>query len=211
MSSGSKNLRIAKSISTTPATLHAVAKKFPIVDIGARGGGLEAFTQLLDHLPPDSGMAFVLVQHLPPDHPSQLSNLLSKATSMPVLEVKDGMTVKPNHVFVIPPNKNLDLAQGKLRISPRGDSRVAYSVDHFFNSLAEVHEHCAIGVILSGQSALRFFRIISCLEPGLDQSLIGCRRFVLAIENVNRKEEAYLKAKSEILLIHCPFDRSISS
>lgn len=123
MSSASKDRRGAKSVLTKPAKSHAATKNFPIVGIGASAGGLEAFTQLLTHLPADTGMAFVLVQHLSPDHPSQLSNLLSKATSMPVLEVKNGMPVKPNHVFVIPPNKNLDLAEGNSfsrRVAIRG-------------------------------------------------------------------------------------------
>ncbi|HEY1718313.1 MAG TPA: chemotaxis protein CheB [Verrucomicrobiae bacterium] len=123
---------------------------FPIVGIGASAGGLEAFTQLLTHLPGDTGMAFVLVQHLDPTHPSQLASLLAKATPMPVLEIKDGMNIKPNQVYVIPPNKNLNLADGKLILAPRGKTRIANSVDHFFCSLAREHENCAIGVILSG-------------------------------------------------------------
>ncbi len=123
---------------------------FPIVGIGASAGGLEAFTQLLSRLPDNTGMAFVLVQHLHPGHPSQLANLLAKATTMPVIEIKDGMSPKPNHIFVIPPNTNLDLVEGKLRLTPRGDSPVAHSVNHFFSSLAKNHDNCAIGVVLSG-------------------------------------------------------------
>ncbi|HEX4350441.1 MAG TPA: chemotaxis protein CheB, partial [Verrucomicrobiae bacterium] len=134
-----------------PAGVPDIAQNpFPIVGIGASAGGLEAFTQLLSHLPEDTGMAFVLVQHLDPSHPSQLANLLSKATAMPVIEIKDGMNLKPNHVFVIPPNTNLDLAQGRFQLTPRGETRVAHSVNHFFSSLAKQHDNCAIGVVLSG-------------------------------------------------------------
>ena len=139
--------------STAPASVRepaAARNSFPIVGIGASAGGLEAFTQLLRHLPPDTGMAFVLVQHLDPDHPSQLASLLSKATTMPVREVKNGTTVLPDHIYVIPPNANMDLARGKLNLTPRGKMRAAHSVDHFFCSLAREHEHCAIGVVLSG-------------------------------------------------------------
>ena len=87
-------------------------KSFPIVGIGASAGGLEAFTKLLENLPPDTGMAFVLVQHLAPTKDSMLAELLSKATSMPVREVQDGMTVEPDHVYVIPPNTALAVFHG---------------------------------------------------------------------------------------------------
>src|SRR5437867_4152562 len=80
------------------------AVRFPIVGIGASAGGLEACTHLLQHLPPDTGMGFVLVQHLDPKHASALTQLLARATSMTVHEVSDNMPVRPNHVYVIPPN-----------------------------------------------------------------------------------------------------------
>ena len=79
------------------------SRPFPIVGVGASAGGLEAFTQLLKHLPDDTGMAFVLVQHLDPRHESQLVGLLSRATRMPVSEAAEGMAVSPDHVYVIPP------------------------------------------------------------------------------------------------------------
>ena len=82
-------------------------ESFPIVGIGASAGGLEAFTSLLKHLPNDTGMAFVLVQHLDPTHASALTEILSRATAMPVTEVRDGMRIEPNHVYVIPPNTNM--------------------------------------------------------------------------------------------------------
>ncbi|MCD6049855.1 MAG: signal transduction histidine kinase, partial [Verrucomicrobia bacterium] len=98
-------------------------------------------------------MAFVLVQHLDRDHPSQLTNLLTKATRMRVQEVKSGMEVVPNHVYVIPPNANLEYAEGKLKLIPRGDSRVPHPIDHFFCSLATEHHGCCVGVILSGSGS----------------------------------------------------------
>ena len=85
---------------------------FPVVAIGASAGGLAAFTELLKALPPKSGMAFVLIQHLEPKHESALTALLSKATSMPVVEVSDGMAVEPDRVYVIPPNKNMTIRKG---------------------------------------------------------------------------------------------------
>lgn len=129
-------------------------KSFPIVGIGASAGGLEAFTELLSHLPNNTGMAFVLVQHLDPDHPSLLSDLMSRTTQMPVQEIQDGVTVEPNQVYVIPSNTVLTIADGCLRIQPRPQSRQRIQViDTFFNSLATDWGNKAIGVVLSGADA----------------------------------------------------------
>src|SRR5512140_795051 len=89
---------------------------FPIVGVGASAGGLEAFTQLFKNLPANPGMAFVLIQHLAPAHESMLTELLSKATSMPVREVKDGMTVAPDNVYVIPPDTEMLIFKGVLHL-----------------------------------------------------------------------------------------------
>ena len=124
---------------------------FPVVAIGASAGGLGAFTALLKALPSKSGMAFVLIQHLEPKHESALSNLLSKATSMPVLEVSDGLAVLPNHVYVIPPNKNMTIRKGNLRLTPRSEaSGLQRPIDEFSVALAEEQGNAAIGVVLSG-------------------------------------------------------------
>ena len=128
-----------------------LAESFPVVGIGASAGGLEAFTQLLSHLPIDIGMAFVLVQHLDPTHKSLLSEILSRTTQMPVREVQDGMVVEPNHVYVIPSNTMMTSAQGVLRLTPRKNPRgVNMSIDGFFYSLAEDRGSKAIGIVLSG-------------------------------------------------------------
>lgn len=126
-------------------------KSFPIVGIGASTGGLEAFTQLLTHLPAQSGMAFVLIQHLEPKHDNHLAGILSKITAMPVEEAKDGMAVVPNHVYVIPPNANMALENGVLRLTARVESHGAHlSIDFFLSSLAQDMQRQAIGVVLSG-------------------------------------------------------------
>src|SRR5262249_19466353 len=85
---------------------------FPIVAIGASAGGLDAFTGLLNTLPSDTGMAFVVIQHLSPTHASMLPEILTRSTTMPVAQVEDNMPVEPDHVYVIPPGKNLVFAQG---------------------------------------------------------------------------------------------------
>ena len=105
---------------------------FPIVGIGASAGGLEAFSALLKHLPLDTGMGFVLVQHLDPEHDSALPQLLGRATSLPVHEVTDNLRVEPNHVYVIPPNTNLSITAGVLTLRPRPKTRTPHrSIDFF--------------------------------------------------------------------------------
>jgi len=137
--------------SNSPAESNDV---FPVVGIGASAGGIEAFTQLLSHLPIDTGMAFVLVQHLAPHQESMLSVILSRTTRMPVTEVQDGMKVEPNHVYVIPPNAKMTIADGHLRLMPREQVRGQFmSVDAFFLSLAHNRGDKAIGVVLSGGDA----------------------------------------------------------
>ena len=123
-----------------------------IAAIGASAGGIEATTELLSHVPPDTGMAFVLVQHLDPSHHSMLTELLSKKTPMRVVEVTNGMTVEPNQVYVIPPNATMSISNHTLQLGPRTESSrgVHMSIDHFMRALAEEQGNRAIGIILSG-------------------------------------------------------------
>ncbi len=129
----------------------AIAGAFPIVGVGASAGGLEAFTQLLKHLPLDTGMAFVLVQHLDPEHESALTQILSRVTQMPVSEVSDKLRPKANQVYVIPKNTHLRIDGGLLRLSPRPKTKAPHrAIDSFFESLAEDQRERAVGVVLSG-------------------------------------------------------------
>lgn len=124
---------------------------FPVVGIGASAGGLEAFRELLSHLPIDTGMAFVIIQHMPPDRESLLSEILARSTEMPVNEVTDGMAVAPNQVYVIPPNASMTIDRGVLKLTPRSRGRGLFmSVDTFLCSLAAERGNKAIGVVLSG-------------------------------------------------------------
>jgi two-component system CheB/CheR fusion protein len=131
----------------------ATTPSFPIVGIGASAGGLAAFEAFFSGMPADiePGMAFVLVQHLAPDHKSILADLLSRCTRMPVLEVEDGMVVRPNCVYVIPPHYDMALLQGALHllepVAPRGQR---LPIDYFFQSLAADQREHAIGIVLSG-------------------------------------------------------------
>jgi two-component system CheB/CheR fusion protein len=130
---------------------HAPAT-FPIVGIGASAGGLEAFSQLLHRLPADTGSAFVLIQHLDRAHPSLLCEALQRATSMVVKEAEHDTEVAPNNVYVIAPNTDLTIVDGRLALSPRpAEADGAYlPVDTFFQSLAAERGGHAVGVILSG-------------------------------------------------------------
>jgi len=125
-----------------------------IVGIGASAGGLEAFTQLLRALPTDTGMAFVLVQHLEPKHESVLTTLLARATKMPVREVREGMGVEPNHVYVIPANADLSLLDGLLHIVGR---KAAAGLEKEIDQIVwERYEHA--GVVVDGDLQILHFR-----------------------------------------------------
>jgi two-component system CheB/CheR fusion protein len=127
---------------------------FPIVGVGASAGGLEAFTQFLKALGPGTERGYVLVQHLDPSHESALTELLAKATEMPVREVTDATAVGPNHVYVIPPNVDMIIAEGILRLTPRTETRGHHMpIDRFLRSLAEDQGSNAIGIILSGTAS----------------------------------------------------------
>ncbi len=141
----------AKAKATSSPADRASAKNFPIVGIGASAGGLEAFTELLKHLPADTGMGFVLVQHLAPTHESELAQLLGRVAAMPTHEVTNGVEVLPDRIYVIPSNAMMTIARGVLKLEPRpGNRGVAHSIDVFFESLAKDRHEGAIGVVLSG-------------------------------------------------------------
>ncbi|WP_434686015.1 chemotaxis protein CheB [Pseudanabaena minima] len=136
-----------------PPSEQSSQKCLKIVGIGASAGGLEVFTQILQNLPTNTGMGFVLIQHLAPQHDSQLSEILRNTTQMPVNEAREGMKILPNHVYVIPPNTLMTLEQGVLRLEPRRRVKGKYMViDGFFSSMANDLGDQAIAVILSGNN-----------------------------------------------------------
>jgi two-component system CheB/CheR fusion protein len=124
---------------------------FGIVAIGASAGGIEALGDLLKSLDTDTGMGYVLIQHLDPHHHSMLTELLSRHTKMPVSEVTEGAKVEPNHVYVIPPNTSMSIRDHTLQLRPRDEWRgVHMPIDYFMRALAEANGNRSIGVILSG-------------------------------------------------------------
>jgi len=130
------------------ASLEDKVFEFPIVGIGASAGGLDPIRKLLENLPVNTGMAFVVIQHLAAGQDSLLPEILSRATQMKVLQAIDDMKVQKNHVYVIAPGKTLTLENGYLRLLPRGVFIKA--INDFFVSLASQRKTQAIGIVLSG-------------------------------------------------------------
>ena len=121
-----------------------------VVGIGASAGGLEALQQFLTFLPGNTNMAFVIIQHLAPDHKSMLAEILAKYTVMPVTQARDGMRVERNHIYMIPPKYNLEIVSEILRLRAYDHAKINHPVDIFFRSLASAYENRAVAVILSG-------------------------------------------------------------
>ncbi len=129
--------------STTPLN-------FPIVGIGASAGGIDSFKKFLGAIPEQSGMAFILVQHLSPSHESILPEILSRATNIPVHEITDDCEIEADHIYVIPENKMLKVTDRCLKLLPKEEGTHQMPIDVFFISLAQVHKALAVGVVLSG-------------------------------------------------------------
>ena len=140
-----------KNRTRAAASDRAEEKSYLVVGIGASAGGLDAFKRFFDAMSADSGMAFVLIQHLDPTHESLTAELLGRRTKMSVVEVQHEMAVEPNHVYVIPPNKYLGISDRILRLTPPGARRgMRMPIDFFLRSLAEDQHERAVGIILSG-------------------------------------------------------------
>lgn len=139
---------------TDAAAEAAAPASFPIVGIGASAGGLEALELVLGHMPPACGLAFVVIQHLDPGYKGILVELLQRATAMPVVQIADGMKIEPDHVYVIPPNRDVSVLHGVLYLlepaAPRG---LRLPIDYFFRTLADDQQDRSIGVILSGMGS----------------------------------------------------------
>jgi two-component system CheB/CheR fusion protein len=208
----------AEPDTTVPAVVDESTRvpSVPVVGVGASAGGLEAFTQLLTHLIPDTGFAFVLVQHLDPRHASILPKLLSAKTQMPVREAAEGDVLKQNVVLVLPADQSITVSDGVLSLSPRLESAgLHHPVDVFLRSLAMDQKSLAIAVILSGSGSdgtlgVRAVKdeggIVfaqdekSAQHAGMPQSAIatGCVDFVLPPEGIAR-ELARLGGHSNLL------------
>jgi len=127
---------------------------FPIIGIGASAGGLEALEQFFENMPTDNGMAFVVIQHLDPDYIGIMPELLQRITTMKVFQATDKLVLKPNHVYVIPPNKSMSILRGALFLFEPIESRgLRLPIDYFFKSLAFDQKEKSVGIILSGMGS----------------------------------------------------------
>jgi two-component system, chemotaxis family, CheB/CheR fusion protein len=176
---------------------------FPVVGIGASAGGLEAFLSMFRALPADTGMAFVVVQHLAPGHASSLAEILSRSTTMPVTEIKHEHSLHPNRVYIMPADKNVEVSGGALHLIPRETEGRPRSIDRFFRSLANSQKHMAIGVVLSGtasdgtlglkaiksEGGITFAQDGTALHDGMPHSAIasGSVDFVLSPDAIARE------------------------
>lgn len=147
-----KNAAASRSKQTTQAAPVGAPAAFPLVGIGASAGGLETFVELLAQVPPNAGMAFVLIQHLDRTHASYLSEALARSIKQPVTEIENGMRIKPDHVYVIPSNADVGVLDGALTLVPRATEGRALHlpIDFFFKTLAAERGNQAIGIVLTG-------------------------------------------------------------
>ena len=127
---------------------------FPIVGVGASAGGLEALEQFFKHVPADSGMAFVVIQHLDPTQKGMMPELPQRATALKVVQATDRTKVRPDRVYVIPPNKDMSILHGILHLlAPAAPRGLRLPIDFFFRSLADDQHERSVGVILSGMGS----------------------------------------------------------
>ena len=194
-----------------PMTRNPPDVNFPIIGIGASAGGLEAFELFFKTISTDSGMAFVLVPHLDPGHASMLSEILQRNTTMPVHEAQDQTPIQANHVYIIPPNRDMALFHSTLHLSVPEQARgLRLPIDSFFRSLAEDQGERAICVILSGSGSdgtlgLRAVHgaggVSFVQEPatakydGMPSSAVqsGLATYVLPVEKIPEQLVAYVK------------------
>ncbi len=149
-----KNIKTKLAASSKEKKAGLEAQAFPIVGIGASAGGLEAMEQLLGNVPDNSGMAYVVIQHLDPTHKGMLPELLQRISKMKVFQVEDRMKVQPNCIYVIPPNKSMSILKGVLYLFEPVEARgMRLPIDFFLRSLADDQKEFAIGVILSGMGS----------------------------------------------------------
>lgn len=140
-----------KPISPEPAAAGNSGTPFPyVIAVGASAGGLDALERFFESLPMQTGAAFVVIQHLSPDHKSMMGNLLGRYTSIPVVTVEDGMPILPDHIYLIPPASMMSVSGNELHLRPKSPRGLALPIDFFFSSLASSHGNRAVGVVLSG-------------------------------------------------------------
>jgi two-component system CheB/CheR fusion protein len=196
-----------------------IKKLHPVVAIGASAGGLKAINELLENLPVDLGMTYVIIQHLSPTHESILPELLERKTKMKVHKVETGMHIEKNNVYVIPPNTFMSMVDSKLTLSDRVKSDGTYHpIDFFFNALAPIYQSKAIGIILSGSgtdgaAGIQQIKINGGITFAQDESAAflsmpkaavdsGFTDFVLSCEEIAKELSAIVKTSLGVLTVN---------
>ena len=206
------------------------SSKFLYVGIGASAGGLDALQRFLSNIPKDSGMAFIIVQHMDPTHKSSLVNILSRSTSMEVQEVIDGVQVIPDHVYIIPPNKDMGILNGRLQlIEPIEPHGLRLPINYFFTSLGQDQKDRSVGIVLSGFGAdgslgLKAIKANGGICIAQDPSTAGSDSMpksaintglvdmILSPEEMPKKLFSYKKSSHKILKkILTPEDKTVQS
>jgi two-component system CheB/CheR fusion protein len=197
--------------------VHQESSKFLYVGVGASAGGLDALKRFLSNIPQGNGMAYIIVQHMDPTQKSGLVNILSRSTYMEVKQIEDGSKVMPEHVYVIPPNKDLGILKGKLQLmEPTEPHGLRLPIDYFFTSLGQDQKDKSVGIILSGfgsdgSNGLKAIKanggICIAQDPstagsgGMPNSAINTRLvdMVLTPEEMSEKLISYNGSSSKIL------------
>src|SRR5437899_1510596 len=166
-----------------PAVVASMARRGPagrfyVVGLGASAGGLEALRSFFAAVPAKSGAAFVVVQHLAPTYRSRMVELLATHTTVPVSQIEDGVTIRPDHVYVIPPGKRVKIFRGRLFLSEPEKRAPILPIDQFFRSLAEDQGELAIGIALSGTGSDGTLGVRAIKEAGghVKEEAVGCGR-----------------------------------
>jgi two-component system, chemotaxis family, CheB/CheR fusion protein len=218
MQQKARKLKSLSSLKGKETVSDLIGDNFPVVGIGASAGGLEALEQFLGNVPENSGMAFIVIQHLDPTQKGMLPELLQRVTKMKVLQVADNMHVKPDFVYVIPPNASMSILKRVLYLFEPVEARgLRLPIDFFFRSLAEDQKGQSIGLILSGMGSdgslgLRAIKenngIVMVQDPATARYDSMPRN---AIESVNVdivSEVSELPGKLSELLKHLPLERT---
>lgn len=201
-------IQVTKSLGQRVATPHLVA-------IGASAGGLKALEELFDNLPPDTGLAFVVVQHLSPDFKSLMKELLSRRTSMEVCRVHDGMLIQPDSVYLIPPKKTMTVNDGRLVLTDQEEGALRLPINAFFESMSQQLGSHSVGVVLSGtgsdgtsgvQAIHDVGGLVVVQDPvsaefdGMPRSAIATHNadFVLAPREIAKVLAQYAKSSGEV-------------
>lgn len=181
------------TVTTAPGAVPP--SSFFIVGIGASAGGLEALETFFDHMSPHSGLAFVVIQHLSPDFKSLMDELLARHTSIPIFRVEDGMEVRPNAIYLIPPKKEMIISGGRLLLSDKAPGQsLSLPIDTFFRSLARDVGSNAVAVVLSGTGSDGSRGIRDVNEAG---------GFVLAQNEETAKFDGMPRAAADTGAVHC--------